>query len=126
MNEAKMFRGSTSPIIPPRLFREQLVQFCDIVQKNDCSSVLVSPQPIDTTRDYPTFSGAIIKDETLINYGEIMRDVAEDAGWPYVNTREVFASTGLPTPELIARDGYHPNALGHAALAQAVGRVLSM
>lgn len=124
MNEVKIHRHSTTPLVPARLFGEQIARFCSIAFEQDCAPILVGPPPIDTTRDTPTFSGAVIKDELLVEYGEIMRGVADRMGIPYIDTRKVFADTGGPLQELLAPDGYHPNALGHAVLAAEVYNAL--
>lgn len=124
MNEVKIFRGSNTPIVPARRFGEQITRFCTIAHEQECAPVLVGPPPIDTSRNNPTFSGAVIKDELLVEYGDIMRTVADNKGIPYVDAREAFASSGRPLHELLAADGYHPNALGHAALANAVHNAL--
>ena len=120
MNEVKIFRGSKAPIIPKRRFAEQIVRFCDIAHKQDCEPFLVGPPPIDTTQDNPTHSGVTIKDELLAEYGDVMRTVANDKGITYIDTRQVFSDSGRPLLELLAPDGYHPGALGHAAIADAV------
>lgn len=132
MNEAKIFHEPSGPIVPLRLFGEQLIRFSNIVRENNsdpdynCDAVFVGPPPIDTTRFNPTLSGAVIKDEVLATYGEMMRAVAEHEGYPYVDTRAVFANTGLPISELIDNEGYHPSTLGHATLAKAVAGVLQI
>jgi lysophospholipase L1-like esterase len=124
MNESKIFPGSTAPIVPIRLFGEQLVRFCTIARQRNCTPIVVGPPPVNISPDSPTLNDVIIKDELLIEYGDTMRSVANDAGIPYVDTRAVFASSGRPLQELLSPDGYHPNALGHAALAQAVYEAL--
>lgn len=125
MNEVKIFRGSTTPLVPAQRFRAEITRFCDIAYQQDCDPVLVGPPPIDTSRPYlPTFGGVVIRDELLIEYGEIMHGVANKEGIPYVDTRAVLAGTGRPLQELLGADGYHPNAPGHAAIATAVYDVL--
>jgi lysophospholipase L1-like esterase len=124
MNEVKIFPGSSAPLIPARRFGEQVIRFCVGAFEKDCTPLLVGPPPIDTSHDNPTFSGAVIKDELLVEYGEIVRSVAASTGAAFVDTRAVFAAAGRPLHELLAPDGYHPGALGHAALATAVHSAL--
>jgi lysophospholipase L1-like esterase len=124
MNEGKIFRGETTPVVPAKRFQSLVTQFCRLARTNDCAPVLVGPPPIDTSRDNPTFSGATIKDELLIEYGGIMRGVALMEGATYVDTRGVFETTGRPVQELLGQDGYHPNVLGHTAIANAVQAAL--
>ncbi|HSX34481.1 MAG TPA: SGNH/GDSL hydrolase family protein [Candidatus Saccharimonadales bacterium] len=126
MNEVKIFSGSTTPLILAKRFGELATKFCTTAQDNACATVLVGPPPIDTSRNNPTFSGAAIKDELLAEYGDILRGVAREQNVPYVDTRAIFAETGRPTLELLSADGYHPNAVGHAALAAAVEAALPL
>lgn len=124
MNEVKIFPGSHTPIITAKRFGEQVSRFCAIAREQDCAPVLVGPQPIDTSRNNTFFGGTIIKDELLVEYGDIMRGVAERTGAPYVDTRAIFEGSGRPVQELLSEDGCHPNNLGHAALATAVYNAL--
>jgi lysophospholipase L1-like esterase len=45
-------------------------------------------------------------------------------GATYVDVRQAFTATGRPVQELLGQDGYHPNALGHTAIANAVQTAL--
>ena len=118
LNEAKIFPPNDRPLISPERFGEQILAFCDLVVEHDAHPLLVGQAPIDTSRELPTISGAILDDETIAEYGEVMRTTADLAGYSYVDLRQAFV--GYEPTQFLGPDGSHPNAFGHQVIADAV------
>jgi len=115
LNEAKIYPPNTSPIITKKRFGEQLLQFCGL-KTDEILPVLVAPQPIRGSIDNSTGTGSILVDEVIGEYAEVMRLAASSTGAAFVDTRALFEGRD----DVIAKDGYHPNELGHLLIADAV------
>lgn len=122
LNEAKIFPGSDRPIVDIEKFGSQLMQLSGTTYDKGIRTILVGPQPIDETLARSNPTGSIMEDDLIEAYGEVMRQTAEAEGMAYVDTRTLFADHSLG--EVLAPDGYHPNALGHTMLFQAISDVL--
>jgi lysophospholipase L1-like esterase len=67
-----------------------------------------------------------LEDDPLIAQGVgIVRALAEHFGFAVVTAEGEFRAAGLQGLRIRAEDPVHPNAQGHAALAQALVRALS-
>lgn len=125
LNEAKIYPPSTKPVVSTSFFAGHVIRFCETVLAEQAVPILVSPGPVDESRDLPTISGAVLKNDAISAYADVMRDTAARYGVIYVDTRQAYADSGYPLHELVApQDGSHPSALGHAVIADAVNGVL--
>lgn len=122
LNESKIMSGWTRPIISPERFATQILEFCEVQRESGIRTVLVGPQPVDDSRTNRTPEGTLIVDELTASYGDAMREAAEATQTTYVDTRQVFG--GMALDQVLAADGYHPNAQGHALIHQAVEATL--
>jgi lysophospholipase L1-like esterase len=125
LNEAKIYPPNTGPVVSASFFGGQVMRFCEIVQSEGSVPILVGPGPVDESHDLPTISGAILRNDAISAYADVMRETAERQGAIYVDTRQAYAGSGYSITELVAReDGSHPSPLGHAVIADAVNDVL--
>jgi lysophospholipase L1-like esterase len=124
INEVKIYGDNPRPQLTPQRFGEHILQFCTDARQENCDVVLVGPQPIETRVQKPVFGGAIIKDELLVEYGGIMRQVAAGQHVPFVDLRTEFTRDGHQPWDFLDDDGYHPNPRGHAIIADAVYKAL--
>jgi lysophospholipase L1-like esterase len=125
LNEAKIYPPNTRPVVSTSFFAGQVARFCEIVLDEQAVPILVGPGPVDETHELPTISGAVLKNDAISDYAEIMRRTAERRGVAYVDTYHAYMDSGYQLDELVAReDGSHPSPLGHAVIADAVYGVL--
>ncbi len=123
MNEAKILPGETKPLISLLQFQLELGKYATHARGLDIPTVYVGPQPIDIQRTVPTSSGSILEDDLLEEYASVMRETAQETDMPFVDTRALLSGHDLS--EVLDRDGYHPNSLGHAILHDAVKAALT-
>lgn len=125
LNEAKIYPPSTKSVVSPSFFGGQVVRFCEVVLSEQATPILVGPGPIDESHDLPTISGAVLRNDAISTYANVMRETAARYGALYVDVRQAYADSGYSITELVAReDGSHPSPLGHAVIADAVNDVL--
>lgn len=118
LNETKIIPPNDRPLVSPERFGEQILRFCNVAVQAGAHPLLVGQAPIDTSRELPTISGAILDDQTIADYGEVMRTKAKLAGYNYVDLRQAFA--GYEPYQFLGPDGSHPNAFGHQIISEAV------
>jgi lysophospholipase L1-like esterase len=115
LNEARSSAKGRSPVVPEDRFRAQLSQYFIVARATDSPAILVGPQWVDECKTQPVANlGFCVTNEHLEIYGDIMRQVAHKEGAIYVDLYGDFKDNG--GIELLADDGCHPNALGHAAI----------
>ena len=125
LNEAKVFPPNTRPVMSPRLFGEQVAKFCDIVTTHRATPILVGQPPVDMERQVQTISRAVLDDQILAEYGEVMRTVAAEHGGSYADVRAAYESSGYSLDRLTSKlDNVHPGPLGHMVIAGAVNAAL--
>ncbi|HEU4914248.1 MAG TPA: GDSL-type esterase/lipase family protein [Candidatus Saccharimonadales bacterium] len=125
LNEAKIYPPNTRPVVSALYFGGQVLRFCEIVQSEGSVPILVGPGPVDESHDLPAISGAVLRNDAISAYADVMRETAERQGAVYVDIRQAYADSGYSMDDLVAReDGSHPSPLGHAVIADAVYQCL--
>jgi lysophospholipase L1-like esterase len=118
MNEAKIHLGLTRPVISLERFRHDLDAYASIGRQLGVSTVYVGPQPVNEPLIRSNGTGSMIEDDLVEEYGLAMAGIAHNSAMPFVDPRALFA--GYELSDVLNRDGYHPNALGHAILHGAI------
>ncbi|MDL2319483.1 SGNH/GDSL hydrolase family protein [Eubacteriales bacterium OttesenSCG-928-A19] len=118
--------------VPLPLFRQHLRDFVSAVRERDMSPLLVTPPPLEATRYFAWVSQGLSQEAILRFLGDVqhiyrwqeqysiaVREVAQEMHCPLFDMRSAFLADRR-YPELFCADGIHPNAKGHALIAEAV------
>lgn len=124
LNEAKIFPGKPDSIVSADHFYAHLGKLVTIAEDHDLPLVLVGPQPVNEAKTTPTTHGARIYNATLEAHSQLMREVCAEGDAVFVDTYKLLGD--YPLAEVLDQDGYHPNALGHVVLEQAVSGALGL
>jgi lysophospholipase L1-like esterase len=123
LNEAKVFPRYGRPMFSLEDFAGHMEHITMLANIGRVGLLWVGPQPL-AAETVHGITGATLEDDLVEEYGELMRDHANQTGTPYVDTRKLFLEHGVQ--ELMDEDGYHPNPLGHVVLHQAVRSALPL
>jgi len=121
VNDAGFFRPDGPPADSPRVeagdYRRNLHRMVKVILEAGALPVLVSPLPMS-----PSYWLAYLPQyrENGLNYlvdqyAEIVREVARDHGVPLIDLHRVFSEH--PAMQAFLPDGIHPDARGHASIA---------
>lgn len=125
LNESKIAPGQKAPVMPLKRFEADLELFNRINRNNSVSTIFLGIGPVVDEKTNPTATHYLLKDEVTREYDEVIKEAAaysEDTR--YIDTYRLFMDTGLG--QVMHEDGFHPNALGHKVLHQAVVKELSV
>lgn len=118
LNESKIMNGSTRPLVSLSRFQESLEMYSEYMQSHNVDVVYVGTELLIRDK-IVTENGNIFEDDLTAEYDEVLRQHAEYQKMPFVDTRSILRESD---PLLsVCEDGYHPNALGHTALAHMIG-----
>jgi len=123
INESKVMPGCTRPVVPLTVFRLGVQHFVRRSEQHKARAVLVGPQPPAEDQFTSVTTGSIIEADLTEEYSEVMRQVAEETGSPFVDVYDLFGDT---PEQYLSDDKIHPNALGHTMLHGAIARELQV
>lgn len=120
--------------VPLPMFANTLRQFVAAVRAGGMVPLLVTPPPLEATRYFDWVTKGLSKERVLAFLGDVqhiyrwqerysiaVRNIAIETHTALFDMREVFLENRR-YPELFCADGIHPNAKGHALIADAVMR----
>ena len=118
--------------LPIEEFTNTLRQFVDAVRARGMLPLLVTPTPLEAQRYFDWVTKGISQERVLQFLGDVqhiyrwqerysiaIRTVAIEKDCVLFDMRDVFLATRR-YPELFCIDGIHPNAQGHALIAESV------
>ena len=122
--------------VPLRRFRELLTVFIREARERGLIPILVSPLPILSERYFRWVARGRDADRILRYLGDVehisrwqeryawaVRDAAEEQGCRLLDVRRCMLEEGS-LPELMSRDGIHPNERGYEVLTRGLARLL--
>lgn len=117
LNESKLMSGATRPLVSLDRFKSALNDYANCAESMGANVMYVGTEMLyrDTI---VTENGNIFENDLVAEYDYLIEEEAARRGAPYVSLVNLFNKIG---PEIaVAPDGYHPSAIGHAAIHGAV------
>ena len=132
-----VWRNATEPRVPLETYRTNLTKMVQTLQADGASPILVAPQPMCWTEKLKgLYAGPPHHDRspydaadplgfnaTLVDYVQVVREVAEQEKVPLVDLHKRFMDyhrvEGQDLNDLLL-DGMHPNDKGHRMIADAL------
>ena len=117
LNESKIMAGRTRPLVSLDRFQDALGSYSDQVEAQGGNVLFLGTEALREST-IVTENGNTFEDDLVAEYDYILETIAAERGYPYVSMVNTLSRLGLENT--VSADGYHPNALGHKAICEAL------
>ena len=117
LNESKIMAGRTRPLVSLDRFQDALGSYSDQVEAQGGNVLFLGTEALREST-IVTENGNTFEDDLVAEYDYILETTAAERGYPYVSMVNTLSRLGLENT--VSADGYHPNALGHKAICEAL------
>lgn len=117
LNESKIMKGTTRPLVSLERFQESLNMYSEYMNSRNVNVIYIGTELL-LQQTIVTENGNLFEDDLTAEYDHILREHAQKQEMPFIDTRAILIEKG--PHKAVCDDGYHPNALGHAAISSVV------
>lgn len=117
LNESKIRKDRSRPDVSLERFETDLETYSDYMQSRGVNTVYLGTELL-LKETIVTEMGNTFESDLTLEYDELLRQQAAKNDMPYISVNGLLGEIGLHRS--VSHDGYHPNALGHAAISVAV------
>ena len=121
LNESKIMKGRSRPLVSLDRFRLALDEYGDYVESRG-SEVIYLGTEVLLENTIVTENDNTFEDDLVAEYNDLIERQADKSGSLYVSPKNLFNEVGIENA--VAADGYHPNALGHELIYRAIKKQL--
>lgn len=122
LNEAKIMNGATRPLVTPSRFQGFLSDYSKAMRERSVNVVYLGTEVL-TKETIVTENGNTFEDDLVAEYDALIDERAQEDDMPYISLARLFKASGFEAS--VATDGYHPSAIGHAAIHAAISQELT-